>query len=69
MQLTVTETWWLEECALAESLAVHRAAAYEQITADPQLRQLCHEVEQVHRSHVNLLAGAVLGPAGPTLVS
>lgn len=61
MQFTVTETWWVEECAKAEELALKRAITYEQLSYDPQVKQVCHEAEQMHRRHIDMIAGLIGG--------
>jgi len=60
LQLTVTETWWVEECAKAESLAAAKLRAYQQMCQDPQLRQLCQDLESRHRRRVDMIADATV---------
>jgi hypothetical protein len=58
MALTYTETWWVEECAKAEALAVRKLLFCEQATRDPELQRLCRELAEAHRRHVDMVARA-----------
>jgi len=56
---TKVETWWVEECVKADEMAIKKAVAFEQVCRNPQLRQLCHQVEQAHRRHIEQISNLV----------
>ncbi len=58
MTLTYTETWWVEECIKAEALAVKQLLACEQTCSDQELKQICRELAETHRRHVDTIARA-----------
>lgn len=58
MALTYAETWWVEECARAEALAVRKLLASERMSQDPELQRICRDLAETHRRHVDLIARA-----------
>ncbi len=62
MQLTQTETWWVEECAKAEALMVKKCQMIQQVAQDPQLQQICRNLEQTHRRHIDTIASVTRRP-------
>jgi len=59
VNLTQTEAWFLDECIKGERLLFQKSNANSQIASDPQLRQLCQDIRQVHQRHVDILAGQI----------
>lgn len=58
MALSYTETWWVEECAKAEALAVRKLLACERMSQDAEFQRLCRDLAETHRRHVDLIARA-----------
>ncbi|HHY39091.1 MAG TPA: spore coat protein [Clostridia bacterium] len=58
--LTQTEAWFLDECLKGEKMLFRKLASSASQVSDPQLRQLCQDIQKVHQRHVDILAGQIM---------